>query len=293
MAKKAGSKKESTTKKSASIAGVKKSGDKLPPSGFAKNHELYLITRIDTDLLVKEIQTHYDKFGDVRTTFFEDNNGDTVLKVQLFKNKQAKLPVIELFDSWADEVVAPDLAHFWGPGKITHFSFFYGVHEFLYERRSLEVLTFDEATAKLCFSHLAQVNSELRANSEAECLRSSWCKYSQFNLLIYRLLKLGEAKFLLDYMKRTDLDEKASLNMGISRAMEYLYMVGAGGGDYADNIFHHRGQEIFEKMFLENGLELKLTDVQRIAALEAMIDNGGGNEFVEAALSALRKRKRK
>jgi len=94
-------------------------------------------------------------------------------------------------------------------------------------------------------------------------------------------------------MKRTDLDEKASLNMGISRAMEYLYMVGAGGGDYADNIFHHRGQEIFEKMFLENGLELKLTDVQRIAALEAMIDNGGGNEFVEAALSALRKRKRK
>ena len=153
MAKKAGSKKESTTKKSASIAGEKKAPVKLPQSAFAKNHELYLITRIDTDLLVKEIQMHYEKFGDCRTTFFEDNNGDTVLKVQLFKNKQSKLPVIDLFHSWADKVVAPDLAHFWGPGKITHLSFLYGVHEFLYERRSLEVLTFDEATAKLCFSH--------------------------------------------------------------------------------------------------------------------------------------------
>ena len=110
--KKAGSKKESTTKKS---------GDQLPQSGFAKNHELYLITRIDTDLLVKEIQTHYGQFCDVRISFPEKY--EYCLTVQLFKNKQAKLPVIEVSqESWADEIVAPDLAHFWGVGKIVEIS---------------------------------------------------------------------------------------------------------------------------------------------------------------------------
>ena len=286
MAKKAESKKEATTKKS---------GDQLPQSGFAKNHELYLITRIDTDLLVKEIQTHYGQFCDVRISFPEKY--EYCLTVQLFKNKQAKLPVIEVSqESWADEIVAPDLAHFWGVGKIVEISDetqFYGIHEFLYERES-EVLKFDQTTAKQCFFHLAQVNSELWGKG-----RPNWCKYSQFNLLIYRLIQIGEANILHDYTKRSDLKKKASLssehryglNEGINYAMLNIYMV--SGGDYGDYGPHDKEQEIFYKlMFQEHELDLKLTDAERIAALEAMIDNGGGNIFVEAALSAIhRKRK--
>ena len=291
MAKKAESKKEATTKKS---------GDQLPQSGFAKNHELYLITRIDTDLLVKEIQTHYGQFCDVRISFPEKY--EYCLTVQLFKNKQAKLPVIEVSqESWADEIVAPDLAHFWGVGKIVEISDetqFYGIHEFLYERES-EVLKFDQTTAKQCFFHLAQVNSELWGKG-----RPNWCKYSQFNLLIYRLIQIGEANILHDYTKRSDLKKKASLssehryglNEGINYAMLNIYMV--SGGDYGDYEPHTKEQEIFYKlMFQEHELDLKLTDAERIAALEAMIealiDNPQSKEFVEAALSALRKRKRK
>ena len=296
--KKAGSKKESTTKKSASIAGVKKSGDKLPQSCFAKNHELYLITRIDTDLLVKEIQTHYGQFCDVRISFPEKY--EYCLTVQLFKNKQAKLPVIEVSqESWADEIVDPDLAHFFGPGKIVMINqqeiHEYGCHEFLYERESSEVLKFDQATAKQCFSHLVEVNSGLLSSY----FRPRWWTYSQFNLLIYRLIQIGEANILHDYTKRSDLKKKASLssehryglNEGINYAMLNIYMV--SGGDYGDYEPHTKEQEIFYKlMFQEHELDLKLTDAERIAALEAMIDNGGGNIFVEAALSAIhRKRK--
>jgi hypothetical protein len=287
--KKAGSKKESTTKKS---------GDQLPQSGFAKNHELYLITRIDTDLLVKEIQTHYGQSCDVRISFPEKYQ--ECLTVQLFKNKQAKLPVIEVFDeAWADELVAPDLAHFWGVGKIVHISDetqFFGIHEFVYERK-LQVLTFNNTTAKECFTHLAKVNSELWGEDRGP----KWWTYSQFSFLIYRLLKLGETKFLLDIFSCSDFGlsslsyprkVKSQIEMfkfAVSRVMEYLYMVGAGAVNYAD----YDRQESFDNMFKENGLELKLTDVQRIAALEAMIAQGGGNEFVEAAVSALRNRKRK
>ena len=79
--------------------------------------------------------------------------------------------------------------------------------------------------------------------------------------------------------------------------MLHIYMVGAGAGNYADAEYLHRDQESFDHMLQEHGLDLKLTDVQRIAALEAMIealiDNPQSKEFVEAALSALRKRKRK
>ena len=304
MAKKARSKKESTTKKSASIAGVKKSGDKLPPSGFAKNHELYWRTQIDSDLIIEAIQIYYGSFGDVRTTFPEDR--EYCLTVQLFKNKQAKLPVIEVSqESWADEIVDPDLAHFFGPGKIVMINqqeiHEYGCHEFLYERESSEVLKFDQATAKQCFSHLVEVNSGLLSSY----FRPRWWTYSQFNLLIYRLIQIGEANILHDYMKRTELkkEEKASLsshcpfgvryglNEGINYAMLNIYMV--SGGDYGDYGPHDKEQEIFYKlMFQEHELDLKLTDAERIAALEAMIDNGGGNIFVEAALSAIhRKRK--
>ena len=286
MAKKAGSKKETPTKKS---------GDQLPQSGFAKNHELYWSTQIDSDLIIEAIQIYYGSFGDVRTTFPEDR--EYCLTVQLFKNKQAKLPVIEVSqESWADEIVAPDLAHFWGVGKIVEISDetqFYGIHEFLYERES-EVLKFDQTTAKQCFFHLAQVNSELWGKG-----RPNWCKYSQFNLLIYRLIQIGEANILHDYTKRSDLKKKASLssehryglNEGINYAMLNIYMV--SGGDYGDYGPHDKEQEIFYKlMFQEHELDLKLTDAERIAALEAMIDNGGGNIFVEAALSAIhRKRK--
>ena len=287
--KKAGSKKESTTKKS---------GDQLPQSGFAKNHELYLITRIDTDLLVKEIQTHYGQFCDVRISFPEKY--EYCLTVQLFKNKQAKLPVIEVSqESWADEIVDPDLAHFFGPGKIVMINqqeiHEYGCHEFLYERESSEVLKFDQATAKQCFSHLVEVNSGLLSSY----FRPRWWTYSQFNLLIYRLIQIGEANILHDYTKRSDLKKKASLssehryglNEGINYAMLNIYMV--SGGDYGDYGPHDKEQEIFYKlMFQEHELDLKLTDAERIAALEAMIDNGGGNIFVEAALSAIhRKRK--
>lgn len=292
MGKKAESKKESTSKKPAFIAGAKKSSDKLP------DHHLYLSTRIDSDLLIEVIQKHYGQFGDVRISFPEKHQ--ECLTVQLFKNKQAKLPVIEVFDeSWADELVAPDLAHFWGVGKIVHISDesqLYGIHEFVYERK-LQVLTFNNTTAKECFTHLAKVNSELWGEDRSP----KWWTYSQFSFLIYRLLKLGESNFLLCYLKSTDFGLRSlshpslvksqieRFKFAISRVMEYLYMVGAGAVNYAD----YDRQEIFDNMFKEHSLELKLTDVQRIAALEAMIDNGGGNEFVEAAVSALRNRKRK
>ena len=81
MAKKAGSKKEASTKKS---------GDKLPP--FAKAYELYLSTVISTDILVKAIQTAYGAYGDVRAKPNKANDGD--LTVQVFRNKQTKIPVI-------------------------------------------------------------------------------------------------------------------------------------------------------------------------------------------------------
>jgi len=288
--KKAGSKKEASTKKPASIAGEKKSPDQLPQSGFVKNHELYWRTQIDSDLIIEAIQMYYGSFGDVRTTFPEDR--EECLTVHLFKNKQAKLPVIEVSqESWADEIVAPDLAHFWGVGKIVEISDetqFYGIHEFLYERES-EVLKFDQTTAKQCFFHLAQVNSELWGKG-----RPNWCKYSQFSFLIYRLLQLGETMVLQEYIKRTELDEKSrGLNEQLSLAMVHIYMVGAGAGNYfAEDRFRGYTQERFDNMFQEHGLEeLQFTDLQRIAALEAMIAQGGGNEFVEAALSALRKRK--
>ena len=293
MGKKAESKKESTSKKSASIAGVKKSGDKLPP--FAKAHELYLSTVISTDILVKAIQTAYGAYGDVRAKPNKANDGD--LTVQVFRNKQTQIPVIEIpRNRWVQELVVPELAHFFGPGKVVKINDvteYLGGHEFLYERES-EVLKFDQTTAKQCFFHLAQVNSELWGKG-----RPNWCKYSQFNLLIYRLIQIGEANILHDYTKRSDLKKKASLssehryglNEGINYAMLNIYMV--SGGDYGDYGPHDKEQEIFYKlMFQEHELDLKLTDAERIAALEAMIDNGGGNIFVEAALSAIhRKRK--
>ena len=286
MAKKAGSKKEASTKKPAFIAGEKKSPDKLPPSGFAKAHELYLSTVISTDILVKAIQTAYGAYGDVRAKPNKANDGD--LTVQVFRNKQTKIPVIEIpRNRWVQELVVPELAHFFGPGKVVKINDvteYLGGHEFLYERES-EVLKFDQTTAKQCFSHLDEVDSETFTYP-----RTSWSDFTQFRLLIYRLLQLGETMVLQEYIKRTELDEKSGgLNEQLSLAMVHIYMVGAGAGNYAD----YDRQESFDNMFKEHGLELKLTDVQRIAALEAMIDNGGGNEFVEAALSALRKRKRK
>ena len=304
MAKKAESKKEATTKKSAFIAGAKKSPDKLP----LFPHQLYLSTRIDSDLLIEAIQTHYGQFGDVRISFPEKHQ--EYLTVQLFKNKQAKLPVIEVFDeSWADELVAPDLAHFWGVGKIVHISDesqLYGLHEFVYERK-LQVLTFNNTTAKECFTHLAKVNCELWG----EVRSPKWCTYSQFSFLIYRLLSLGLSNFLLCFLnlKSTDFGLSSLSEPGIvksqierfkfaiSRVMLHIYMVGAGAGNYADAEYLHRDQESFDHMLQEHGLDLKLTDVQRIAALEAMIealiDNPQSKEFVEAAVSALRNRKRK
>ena len=289
MGKKAESKKESTSKKSASIAGVKKSGDKLPP--FAKAHELYLSTVISTDILVKAIQTAYGAYGDVRAKPNKANDGD--LTVQVFRNKQTKIPVIEIPQNrWVQELVIPELAHFFGPGKVVKINDvteYLGGHEFLYERES-EVLKFDQTTAKQCFSHLDEVDSETFTYP-----RTSWSDFTQFRLLIYRLLQLGESKLLQQYIKRTELDEKSrGLNEQLSLAMVHIYMVGAGAGNYfAEDRFRHT-QESFDNMFQEHGLEeLQLTDVQRIAALEALIDNPQSKEFVEAALSALRNRKRK
>ncbi len=99
---------------------------------------------------------------------------------------------------------------------------------------------------------------------------------------------------LQEYIKRTELDEKSrGLNEQLSLAMVHIYMVGAGAGNYfAEDRFRGYAQESFGNMFQEHGLEeLQFTDVQRIAALEALIDNPQSKEFVEAALSALRKRK--
>ena len=162
MAKKAGSKKEASTKKPAFIAGEKKSPDKLPPSGFAKAHELYLSTVISTDILVKAIQTAYGAYGDVRAKPNKANDGD--LTVQVFRNKQTKIPVIEIpRNRWVQELVVPELAHFFGPGKVVKINDvteYLGGHEFLYERES-EVLKFDQTTAKQCFSHLDEVDSGL------------------------------------------------------------------------------------------------------------------------------------
>ena len=283
MAKKAGSKEESTTKKST---------DKLPPSGFAKAHELYLSTVISTDILVKAIQTAYGAYGDVRAKPNKANDGD--LTVQVFRNKQTQIPVIEIpRNRWVQELVVPELAHFFGPGKVVKINDvteYLGGHEFLYERES-EVLKFDQTTAKQCFSHLDEVDSETFTYP-----RTSWSDFTQFRLLIYRLLQLGESKLLQQYIKRTELDEKSGgLNEQLSLAMLHIYMVGAGAGNYfAEDRFRDYTQESFDNMFQEHGLEeLQLTDVQRIAALEALIDNPQSKEFVEAAVSALRNRKRK
>ena len=281
MAKKAGSKEESTTKKST---------DKLPPSGFAKAHELYLSTVISTDILVKAIQTAYGAYGDVRAKPNKANDGD--LTVQVFRNKQTKIPVIEIpRNRWIQELVVPELAHFFGPGKVVKINDvteYLGGHEFLYERES-EVLKFDQTTAKQCFSHLDEVDSETFTYP-----RTSWSDFTQFRLLIYRLLQLGESKLLQQYIKRTELDEKSrGLNEQLSLAMVHIYMVGAGAGNYADSEYLQRDQESFDHMLQEHGLDLKLTDARRIAALEALIDNPQSKEFVEEALSALRKRKRK
>ena len=289
MGKKAESKKESTSKKSASIAGVKKSGDKLPP--FAKAHELYLSTVISTDILVKAIQTAYGAYGDVRAKPNKANDGD--LTVQVFRNKQTKIPVIEIPQNrWVQELVIPELAHFFGPGKVVKINDvteYLDGHEFLYERQA-EVLKFDQTTAKQCFSHLVEV-----ASKTFPAPRTSWLDFTQFRLLIYCLLRLGEAKLLQEYIKHHYLDGNApGVEFHLSLAMLHIYMVGAGAGNYfAEDRFRHT-QESFDNMFQEHGLEeLQLTDVQRIAALEALIDNPQSKEFVEAALSALRNRKRK
>ena len=296
MAKKARSKKESTTKKSASIAGVKKSGDKLPQSCFAKNHELYLITRIDTDLLVKEIQTHYRSYGNVRAKPNKANDGD--LTVQVFRNKQTKIPVIEIPQNrWVQELVVPELAHFFGPGKvvkINDLTEYIDAHEFLYERE-LDVLKFDSTTAMACFSHLVKVSSEA-----SSWWGSCWLNFIQFRLLIYRLLRLVKTELLLAYIKRPGQSE--SLTLGISQAILHIYMVGAGGGNYSEDRFYDYTQEIFDNMFKEYSLDLQLTKPQRIDALEAILENGinGITEVdknyeasfqtkIKKALSAIRK----
>ena len=283
MAKKAKSKKEATTKKST---------DKLPPSGFAKAHELYLSTVISTDILVKAIQTAYGAYGDVRAKPNKANDGD--LTVQVFRNKQTKIPVIEIPQNrWVQELVVPELAHFFGPGKVVKINDvteYLDGHEFLYERQA-EVLKFDQKTAKQCFSHLVEV-----ASKTFPVPRTSWLDFIHFRLLIYRLLGLGQAKLLQEYIKHHYLDGNApGVEFHLSLAMLHIYMVGAGAGNYfAEDRFRGYTQESFDHMFQEHGLEeLQLTDVQRIAALEALIDNPQSKEFVEAALSALRKRKQK
>ena len=242
-------------------------------------------------MLVKEIQTHYRSYGNVRAKPNKANDGD--LTVQVFRNKQTQIPVIEIpRNRWVQELVVPELAHFFGPGKVVKINDvteYLGGHEFLYERES-EVLKFDQTTAKQCFSHLDEVDSETFTYP-----RTSWSDFTQFRLLIYRLLQLGETMVLQEYIKRTELDEKSGgLNEQLSLAMVHIYMVGAGAGNYfAEDRFRDYTQERFDHMFQEHGLELKFTDVQRIAALEALIDNPQSKEFVEAALSALRNRKRK
>jgi len=68
-------------------------------------------------LLVKEIQTHYRSYGDVRAKPNKANDGD--LTVQVFRNKQTKIPVIEIpRNRWVQELVVPELAHFFGLGKV-------------------------------------------------------------------------------------------------------------------------------------------------------------------------------
>jgi hypothetical protein len=249
-----------------------------------RDHEIYLVTDVDTDIILKEIKAHYGGHGDVRTTRQDDPNNpdDEVLMVQIYKDTQSVLPIIEILSrEWANEIVAPHLSHLWGPGRIIYETALYGVrHQFLYERHAPNVLGFDKETAKRCFNHLVETNSQLLV--DVKC--TNWWHYLQFRLLIYVLLLHHEHEFLISHLSRKDLER--SLQNGLSHTMEHCLMAGLGTGDYAHNSYHHEALTAFDELFEARGLSLELSTSERLAVLRSMAQNGG-HQYVSAAIKAL------
>ena len=261
----------------------KRSDSPSPPlssSFFSSELQLYCRIEIESKIIEKQLREHYARFGDVR---FKINPDDEVLTAELYKDTKSSFPIVEVWwQEWAAELILPDAIHFYGPGSFAEVSASDGIHEFLYERKSLNPLALNSDQAKGAFKKLSTIDCQFYKN------QISWEGLENFRLLIYRMLETSETDFLLQQFGES-LERDGSiphrLLHGLKRTMLHLYMIGAHTAEYSDNYFHNKEQGYFNAFFAKRGLGLPLGPESRIAALKQLFETTK-DEFVSEALVA-------